>query len=124
VRLNRIGAEAGLRSFEAERTAFAEDYIRGWADGIRSQFVQGDVVIDQGLENQIRAASVRLNHISAETRLTALEAAPSGLKENTIVSCVADIRRQFAAAGPRGSPKTGQSGSPENRPVVDHHPGH
>jgi mRNA-degrading endonuclease toxin of MazEF toxin-antitoxin module len=25
---------------------------------------------------------------------------------------------------PRGSPKTGQSGSPENRPVVDHHPGH
>ena len=27
-------------------------------------------------------------------------------------------------AKPRGSPKTGQSGSPENRPVVDHHPGH
>jgi hypothetical protein len=26
--------------------------------------------------------------------------------------------------GPRGSPKTGQSGSPENRPVVDRHPGH
>jgi hypothetical protein len=25
---------------------------------------------------------------------------------------------------PRGSPKTGQSGSPENRPVVAHHPGH
>jgi len=25
---------------------------------------------------------------------------------------------------PRGSPKTGQSGSPENRPVVDRHPGH
>jgi hypothetical protein len=25
---------------------------------------------------------------------------------------------------PQGSPKTGQSGSPENRPVVDHHPGH
>jgi len=24
---------------------------------------------------------------------------------------------------PRGSPKTGQSGSPENRPVVDRHPG-
>ena len=27
-------------------------------------------------------------------------------------------------AAPRGSPKTGQSGSPENRPVVAHHPGH
>ena len=25
---------------------------------------------------------------------------------------------------PRGSPKSGQSGSPENRPVVDRHPGH
>ena len=29
----------------------------------------------------------------------------------------------LAAEYARGSPKTGQSGSPENRPVVDHHPG-
>jgi hypothetical protein len=28
------------------------------------------------------------------------------------------------SGNPRGSPKTGQSGSPENRPVVAHHPGH
>ena len=33
------------------------------------------------------------------------------------------IKRNETRA-PRGSPKTGQSGSPENRPVVAHHPGH
>jgi len=31
--------------------------------------------------------------------------------------------RQIFAVDPRGSPKTGQSGSPENRPVADQHPG-
>ncbi len=32
--------------------------------------------------------------------------------------------REYNEQRPRGSPKTGQSGSPENRPVVNHHPGH
>jgi hypothetical protein len=35
-----------------------------------------------------------------------------------------DLSQPMFLLDPRGSPKTGQSGSPENRPVVDHHPGH
>jgi len=72
----------------------------------------------------------KINHFQSinagivTTIVTTLLSLSIGLIAYATNIVVTSAKPLVGASKPRGSPKTGQSGSPENRPVVDHHPGH